>query len=360
MRRRNLIAAALAAVVMLSSTACGAAGAPPAKKVSTAAPKAHTRYSALAGSATHLLYDTVLSAKVNGSSADNPTFVLDDTGRRTRVPTGWSASLLTDRPLFIRDVKIKGVPSVRWRYPESGRSGTTAIPKGSVRSAAVPDGWLTSVRTFVDSSNGDYGFKEHLTRWTNGAVSTDLGVPNPTAAPFDLAVSDTGLIAFSYPGDGGDFQPDGTVKYMAWSAPGVWTTLFPSPGTANKGVYDIQCKLSSALASCSVEDPTQSLLFPVSHLTRPAVVVRGSRCDQYGGTPLAASTVWTVQVASSGCRVGTLARYTLSGKLQRSTRTYAAVEPVIAMHRIVVASKDRRTLFILTSVEGTPKRLIGR
>jgi hypothetical protein len=367
-----LALAVVLAVVGVRLLAPSGAGAPPGPAAGlpagraptgSAVPKAASalsRYGAIEGSATHLLYATVsrnTGVPVVDRVDSGERYVLRSDGRLTAVPTGWRATVLGDVPLLLRLEPVGDYAHftrIAWRLPEQSGSGSVPLPAGSTFAGFAPGGWLTQTRIGIAHDRQD-GPIERLTRFTTDGTRTDLGVPFPDGAPAALQVTTSGVLAWSAPSDGGDLVPDGKIKYRAWSA-SSWRTLNPSDPEQS----ELLCTTASpALVSCGTESSATPRVYSLP--SGKSSSLRQSGC----GDPQVATMTAFLAITSSGtsasCPAGRLVLTARDGTRTTSTRVFDRFHgPVLAFGRIIVDENREHRLLALRTVGDTPQVVVGR
>ena len=376
-RTIRIVAAALAlavvlAVVGVTSFAQTGTGAPPGPAVGlptgrpptgSAVPKAAStlsRYGAIQGSPTHLLYATVSTntgVPVVGREDGGERTVLRSDGRVTAVPTGWRASVLGDVPLFLRLEPVGAFghfTRIAWRLPEQVRAGSVPLPAGSTFAGFAPGGWLIQTRIGTAHDRRD-GPILQLSRFSTDGTRTDLGVPFPDGAPFAVQVTTAGVLAWSAPSDGGDLVADGKIRYRAWDTTS-WRTLNPSGPEQN----ELLCTTASpALVSCGTETSAAPRVYSLPSGTTSSL--RRSGC---GDPQIATRTGFlaiTSSSTSSSCPDGRLVLTARDGARTTSTRVFDRFHaPVLAFGRIIVDEDREHRLLALRTVGDTPQVVVGR
>jgi hypothetical protein len=350
-RLRLAVLASTAVLALAAGTPLVATAAP------SAAPKAVTKYFALDGSGSHLLYAAKKTAKVFDGSGGT-RYVLDGRKHRITVPKGYDAYLVGDDPLFRKEVVVPqdGITDVLWIRPEKGTSGRWSVPEASSIVAAAPNGWI--IRTQIEGgTDGRVAFK--LRRVTTDGRMTDLGVPRPDGEYFTVGATPTGLL-IADPTDGGDTASAGTLQFMPWSKPGSYTQIYPATGAAPKIGVPITCgDSSSTQVRCIVgmDEDTTARLIPLDGSKSKVIK---DRCALYPAVRTTA-IAWTDRTSANGCKAGRVEQRTTAGKLTVSTRRYFRLqEPVTAFGKLVVATSTQRHLVAISGPTSTPKQIVGR
>lgn len=331
-----------------------------------AVPKATTsqsRYGALDGSATHLLMATETrntGVPVIGREDGRTRSVLRSDGLITPVPPNWQVSLLGDVPVFLHLDTVPGnlakLASISWRLPDTNQTGDVSVPTGAGFLTTAPGGWVLQARIGFNPARGD-GTIQHLTRYTTSGAKTDLGVPFPDGAPFAVETTDAGILAWSFPSDGGDSVPDGKIKYRLWSG-GGWRVMNPkAPEQA-----ELLCtQPSTTLVACSAESALLSRVYSLpggatNEITPPVA------CD----SPSVATATGFLTIEHSGqgatCRDGRLVFIAKDGTITKSSRIYDRLHsPVLAFGRIIVDENREHRLLALRGVQDpSPQVIAGR
>ena len=344
---------------MLASTVALAlaAGAPVAATAAPdAAPKAVTKYFALDGSGSHLLYAAKKTAKPFDGSGGTQ-YVLDGEKHRITVPKGYHAYLVGDEPLFRKEVVVPqdGITDVLWIRPEKGTSGRWSVPEASSIVAPAPNGWIIATQ-IEGGTDGRQAVK--LRRVTTDGRMTDLGVPRPDGEGFGALAAPTGLL-ISDPSDGGDTASAGTLQFMPWSKPGSYSQIYPATGSAPKIGTPIACgDSSSTQVRCVVgmDEDTTIRLIPLDGSMSKA---SNEHCARYPAVRTAA-IAWTDRTSTDGCKAGRVEQRTTAGKLTVSTRRYSPLQdPVSAFGKLVVATSTQRHLVTISDPTSTPKQIVG-
>lgn len=349
-RLRVLLLAATAALALAAGSGATAVAAP------SGAPEAVTRYFALQGSGSHLLYAAKKTAKAfDGSTGTR--YVLDARRHRTRVPAGYRAFLVGDDPLFRKEVaRPGGGTDVVWVRPEQGTSGRWRVPEAAEVVAPAPNGWI--VRTPIEG--GTFGRQAFALRrvLTDGTV-IGLGAPRPDGETFTVQATPAGLL-IADPTDGGDTASAGTLQLMRWAEPGVFTRIFPAAGAAPTIGAPVVCGSSSrTLVHCitGMDEDATARVIPLdgsrSTVTRDACAIRPA--------VRTFAIAWTDRTSTGGCRAGRVQQRTTSGALSVSTRRYSRLQqPVTAFGKLVVATSTQRHLVAISGPAGRPATLVGR
>ncbi|GAA2748551.1 hypothetical protein [Amnibacterium kyonggiense] len=351
MKRRNRVAAGVCGAALLVAGLAAPASAAP-----TAAPKAVTKYFALDGSGSHLLYAAKKTAKAFDGSGGT-RYVLDAKQHRITVPKGYDAYLVGDEPLFRKEVLVEdGVTDVLWIRPEKHTSGRWSIPEASSIVAPAPNGWI--IETQIEGGTDGRQAVE-LRRVTTDGRMTELGAPRPDGEYFTVQAARTGLL-ISDPTDGGDNASAGTLQFMPWSKPGSYTQIYPATGTAPQIGVPVSCgDSSSTQVRCVVgmDEGTTRRLIPLDG--SKSKVIR-EKCATSPAVRTAA-IAWTDRTSTGGCKAGRVEQRTNSGKLSVSTRRYSRLqEPVSAFGKLVVATSTQRHLVTISNPGSTPKQIVGR
>ncbi len=349
-RLRAALLASVAALAVAAGTPAAATAAP------SAAPKAVTKYFALDGSASHLLYAAKKTAKAFDGSGGT-RYVLDDRKHRITVPKGYSAYLVGDEPLFRKEVVVPqdGITDVLWIRPEQGTSGRWSLPEASSIVAPAPNGWI--IATPVEGGT-DGRQAVGLRRVTTDGRMTDLGVPRPDGEYFSVQAAPAGLL-ISDPTDGGDAASAGTLQSMPWSKPGTYTQIYPATGTSPAIGTPISCgEASRTQVRCTVgmDEDTRVRLIPLDGSKSKVV---DERCALYP-TVRSAAVAWIDRTSTNGCKAGRVEQRTNAGRLTASTRRYYRLQdPVSAFGKLVVATSTQRHLVTISTPASTPKQIVG-
>jgi hypothetical protein len=323
----------------------------------SAAPKTVTKYYALAGSGSHLLYAAKKTPKAFGG-AGGTRYVVDAAKHRTAVPTGYDAYLVGDEPLFRKEVVVPqdGITDVLWIRPEKGTSGRWSVPEASSIVAEAPNGWIIETQ-ITGGTDGRQAYK--LRRVTTDGTMTDLGVPRPDGESFTVQATSTGLL-IADPSDGGDTASAGTLQFMRWSKPGSYTRIYPAAGSTAKIGTPIDCGHSSGTLVHCIVGMDAAATARVIPLNGSKSKVLNEKCALHPAVRTAA-IAWTDRVSANGCRAGRVEQRTTAGKLTVSTRRYYRLQdPVTAFGKLVVATSTQRHLVTISNPTSTPKQIVGR
>ncbi|RIX30528.1 hypothetical protein [Amnibacterium setariae] len=350
------------------------------------APSPLARYGAIAGSDSWLRYAWTTRDDRVPVAADALPYprreraLLDRGGRVLAVPREAAVSLLGDEPLLLRLARAPrfatsdalGNPgdrplAMRWRLPASGRTGTAFLaPHASVVGFGPDASWVTA--TTVRRGGGvdtNLAPVDRLERVSTSGQRIDLGIPFPEGAPYTVITGESGVVAYSTAGDGGDHPPDGRIRFRAWEG-GAWRTL--NPGDPPQG--EITCSTASArLLACDAVGADRR---------RRALVLRlpGGTRAVLAPPPGVPQSCATTQVATAegflgitqgfridgrACPAGRLSQRSAVGATTLSDRVYDPFHaPVLAFGRIVVAERREHRLLALETVDGEPQVLVGR
>jgi hypothetical protein len=248
----------------------------------------------------------------------------------------------------------------------SGRTGTASLaPHARVVGFAPEASWVTATTVRRGGVDTNLAPVDRLERVLVSGRRIDLGIPFPEGAPYTVLTSASGVVAYSTAGDGGEYPPDGRIRFRPWEG-GSWRTL--NPGDPPQG--EIACSTASArLLACDAVGADRR---------RRTLVLRlpgGSRSvlAPPPGFPLscAATQVATAEgflgitqdlrLGGPACPAGRLSWRSTSGATTLSDRVYDRFHaPVVAFGRIVVAERREHRLLALESVDDEPQVLVGR
>jgi hypothetical protein len=393
--RRVAVIVALALVAVLAGgsalllsfrtgedSASSPGGAMPTGDAVPRSPSALTRYGAIAGSASWLLYaQTSRNDKVPVTAEASPyprnqRYLLDVHGRRTAVPVEAAVSLLGVEPLLLQLAtapRFKNIGALRndsgasialrWSLSSSGRSGTAALaPHSSVVTFGPDSSWVTATPVGQGDADTQFAPIERLVQHFPSGREVDLGTPFPQGAPYSLRPGPSGLVAYSDAGDGGDYPPTGQIRFRPWSG-GAWRTL--NPGYPPQG--EIDCSPAwGKLLLCGLVGPGKagfrSVLFRLPAGT--STVLRPQRSRDCASLQTTTETAFLGIVGPGGassCPAGKLLQLSPTGRLAFSTRAYDQFHaPVVAFGHIVVDEYREHRLLALTTIDAEPQILVGR
>jgi hypothetical protein len=302
-----------------------------------AAAKPPLRYLPIAGSAKLLVYEAIRSADLlsvyQAASQYTDVYALTRSGHRISLgQLGNNGGVSVVGSNIVIDSAQDNAELVRWWDVANGKHGHFESVKG--RYGAAPHGWVYD--TFV-------GGDRHLVSQTYAGVRTDLGDPMQAGTDYSVQISASGVVATG----NNDEDSDGRIRYMSWSRPGVFRTLYSPPSMEN------ECGVpSSQYAACTIDFGPTALL-PVTGGKR---TVKRVACVREV-TTFGSLAVW-VDNHESGCPSGRLGAVSPTGKVNYAAQRFSPDPPIIALGRIVVARSDQRALLTLTGVSAAPRELV--
>jgi hypothetical protein len=351
---RLATAAALTAGLLAAGAPVEAATTPPARAV------------VLTASGQYAVYAVKASTKpLNpGNPNRGKLYAVDAQGHRQALPTfknaGRQVLLLGSTLLQTREVYLpdRSYQEVHYLDLRSGRTGRVPLSDNDAALSAAPGGFVRGHRTGETTALGE---PETLSLQTYDGTQTPLGDPYPDGLAYGLVAGDGGLLASTATSDETP-NADARIRYMSWSAPGVWRTLYDAHAERYVGC-SAPSRTHVVCSSMGLDAKVPQLgLFrlrdgAVTWLRRTHPKV----CTHLDWATSGADLV-AIETSDAGvCTQGRLIRFSTSGTLVGSTRRYNALGGVtVGLGRILVSRDDQRVLYSLTGVTRTPKVLVPR
>lgn len=351
MRRRLLAAVGAAVITCLGATGCVAANAQPS--ASAVKPKVVV----VEASASQIVF----ARKSTGKNLVFPAGTLyarDAARKETKL-----SSFVAAQPVLLSGATLiqvvpaegtfthpKGGRVVHYRDLASGAEGRATVAPGETVTAVAPAGWVTEETT----GQTDQGAVQTLTRQFISGASTDLGQPFADGTGFSVTSGVTGLVAYST--DGADQNGSGTVRYMAWSRPGVWLTLYHSTTSV-----ELTCaEPSSTSVACNDFDGGKGLgLLALDHSKNVWLRSAHPKACQYLDYVTVRSNLVGVAINNDGsCTKGEVYRLGAGKVLATSKRTYFPYSLTAGFGGILTGPTTQASVQLLNGVTEAPKTLV--
>jgi hypothetical protein len=339
---------------LLASAAPAQAAPPPARAV------------VLTASAQYAVYAVKASAKhLNpGNPNRGALYAVDAKGHRQALPAFKNAgrqvqlvgsSLVQARQVYVPDGSYQ---VVRYLDLRTGRAGEARLSDGDAALTAAPGGFVRAHRTGETTALGE---PQTLSLQTYDGTQTALGDPFPDGIGYSLVAGDGGLLAATATSDETP-NADARIRYMSWSTPGTWRTLYDAHGERYVGC-SAPSRTSVVCSSMGLDAEVPQLgLFrlrdgAVTWLRKAHPKV----CTHLDWATSGANLVAIETSDAGACTRGRLIRFSASGALVGSARRYSAIGGVtVGLGRILVSRDDQRVLYSLTGVTRTPQVLVPR
>lgn len=351
---RLVTALALTAGLVVGAGACAQAAPPPARAV------------VLVASAKYAVYTAKASAKpLNpGNPNRGALYAVDTRGRRQALPefknAGRQVELVRGSIIQTRMVYVAegGHQAVYYRDLDSGRSGVEHLTDDDVALTAAPGGFVRAHRTGETTALGPI---QTLSLQSFAGKRTPLGTPFPDGTGYSLQAGDGGVLASTTTSDETS-NPDARIRFMSWSTPGVWRTIFDAHGERYVGCTPpSRTHVVCSSLGLDAEVPQIGLF----RLRDGAVTwfnkEHPKACTKLDWATSGSSLVAIEKSDAGACTRGKLIRMNTDGALAASTRRYSALGGVtVGLGRILVSRDDQRVVSSLTGVTRAPKVLVSR
>lgn len=351
---RLATAVALTAGLLAVGAPAQAAAPPPARAV------------VLTASAQYAVYTVKASAKpLNpGNPNRGKLYAVDAAGHRQALSTFKNAgrqvqlmgsSLIQTKQVYLPD---RNYQEVHWLDLRSGRTGRIELSDNDAGLTAAPGGFVRGHRTGETTALGE---PQTLSLQTWDGAQTPLGNPYPEGLGYSLVAGDGGLLASTATSDE-TRNADARIRYMSWSALGVWRTLYDAHGERYVGCSaPSRTHVVCSSMGLDAEVPQLGLFRLKDGAVTWLRKVHPKVCRDLDWATSGANLVAIERSDAGVCTRGKLIRFSASGALVGSARRYSALGGVtVGLGRILVSRDDQRVLYSLTGVTRTPTVLVPR
>jgi hypothetical protein len=357
---RRALLAATAAVMVVFFTVSGVTSCSRNVAPSNAPTTTHSRAVVLTASDDFAIYRVKASAR-NLNAGDyygGDLFAISSTGHKRALPTfrDGSPGLALVRDTLVQAKNHSTVNSsyytVHYLDLSSGREGTITLAPGDAELAAAPGGFVRGYRPDIATS---YGEVLDLEVESYSGAAVELGTPYPDGRTYSVVAGDSGLIATTASSD--EFPNlDATVRYMSWTHPGAWTTIYD----AHRAVYLNCARPSASSVACAATDiTTAAATYGVITLrTGKAVWLTSAHpgiCRRLDYATYGSNLV-AIETSSAGaCTDGQLIRFGADGSFAASTKRYSGLGAIQAgLGEILASSRQQQEIDSLTGVTKQP------